>query len=170
MATHEGYIVPRTDTAANFTANNPTLVAGELAIESNTGRMKRGDGATAWATLPYITQEREFFKSLTVDAPTASDDISMGFTNRALTITKMVAVVRGSSPSITWTLRHSTDRSAAGNEVKTGGTTTTSQTTGSTVTSFDDATIPINSFYWLETTAKSGTVDELHLSIFATED
>jgi len=170
MAVHEGYIVPRTDTAANFTANNPTLVAGEFAIESDTLRMKRGDGATAWTALPYATQRREFFKSITVPDPVVNDDVSVGFTNRVLTITKMVAVVRGTTPNVTWTLRFAADRSAAGTEVVTGGTVTTSETTGSVITSFDDATIPADSFYWLEVTAKSGTVAELHLSIFATED
>ena len=170
MSTHEGYIAPRTDTAANFTANNPTLALSEFAIESDTLRMKQGDGATAWAALPYMAQRRELFKSLTIDSPTATDDVSAGFTNRAITVTKLVAVVRGTTPSLTWTLRHSSDRSAAGNEVVTGGTVTTSESTGSVVTVFNDATIPADSFYWVETTAKSGTVAELHLSIFATED
>jgi hypothetical protein len=79
----------------------------------------------------------------------------------------MRAVLIGSStPSVTWTVRHhATDRSNAGSEVVTGGTTTTSTTSGSDVTSFDDATIPADSFVWIETTAQSGTVTELHVSI-----
>jgi len=52
----------------------------------------------------------------------------------------------------------------------TGGTTTTSTTAGSDVIVFNDATIEADEFVWLETTAKSGTVDELHITIFYTED
>lgn len=43
----------RRDTAANWTANNPTLVAGELGLDTTTGRFKVGDGTTAWNSLNY---------------------------------------------------------------------------------------------------------------------
>ena len=110
-------------------------------------------------------------KSLTIESPVADDDISMFFTNEAITITEMRAVLIGSdTPSVTWTVRHSTDRSAAGNEVVTSGTTTTSTTTGSDVTSFNDATIPADSFVWLEVTAQSGTVTQMHLTVIFDKD
>jgi hypothetical protein len=44
----------RRDTAANWTAANPTLAAGEPGYETNTGKLKIGDGATAWNALGYI--------------------------------------------------------------------------------------------------------------------
>jgi hypothetical protein len=44
----------RRDTAANWTSVNPTLLAGEIGIESNTNKWKVGDGTTAWASLGYI--------------------------------------------------------------------------------------------------------------------
>lgn len=107
-----------------------------------------------------------FSKSITVESPTATEDISVFFTPVALTVTKMTAVLVGaSSPSVTWTIRHGTDRSAAGTEVVTSGTTTTSTTTGSVVTSFNNASISANSFIWLETTAQSGTVNSLSVTI-----
>ena len=43
----------RRDTAANWTTNNPTLLSGELGIETDTNQFKLGDGATAWASLTY---------------------------------------------------------------------------------------------------------------------
>lgn len=43
----------RHDTAANWTAANPTLAVGEFGYETNTGKSKMGDGTTAWLTLPY---------------------------------------------------------------------------------------------------------------------
>jgi hypothetical protein len=43
----------RRDTASNWTSNNPTLAAGELGIESDTGQYKIGDGSTVWTSLSY---------------------------------------------------------------------------------------------------------------------
>jgi hypothetical protein len=46
-------ILIRRDTAANWTASNPTLGAGELGGETDTGKLKIGDGSTAWNSLSY---------------------------------------------------------------------------------------------------------------------
>ena len=43
----------RRDTATNWTSNNPTLLAGELGAETDTGKFKVGDGTTAWTSLAY---------------------------------------------------------------------------------------------------------------------
>jgi hypothetical protein len=43
----------RRDTAANWTANDPTLAEGELGIETDTKQYKIGDGVTAWTALDY---------------------------------------------------------------------------------------------------------------------
>jgi hypothetical protein len=45
----------RRDSAANWTAENPTLLAGEIGIESDTGYWKVGDGSTAWTSLAYLS-------------------------------------------------------------------------------------------------------------------
>lgn len=111
-----------------------------------------------------------FFKGVTVESPTSSEDITLFFTDDAITVTQINAVCVGSTPSVTWTVRHSTDRSATGNEVVTSGTATTSTTTGSEVTSFNDATIPAGSWVWLETTAQSGTVTSLNVTVEFTRD
>jgi len=42
------------DTAANWTSNNPTLAAGEFGFETDTGKLKLGDGSTAWSSLNYF--------------------------------------------------------------------------------------------------------------------
>jgi hypothetical protein len=44
----------RRDTAANWTANNPTLSQGEQGFETDTSKMKIGDGSTAWTGLDYF--------------------------------------------------------------------------------------------------------------------
>lgn len=43
----------RRDTAPNWTTANPVLAAGEPGYESDTRRLKVGDGVTAWTALPY---------------------------------------------------------------------------------------------------------------------
>jgi hypothetical protein len=40
-------------TASAIAASNPVLAAGEFGIETDTGRMKIGDGSTAWNSLAY---------------------------------------------------------------------------------------------------------------------
>lgn len=44
----------RRDTSTNWTSVNPTLSAGELGVELNTGKLKVGNGSTAWNSLPYV--------------------------------------------------------------------------------------------------------------------
>ena len=41
------------DTAARFQTNNPLLGAGEVGMESDTGKLKIGDGVASWNTLAY---------------------------------------------------------------------------------------------------------------------
>lgn len=43
----------RRDTAANWTSTDPTLAAGEIGIETDSGSLKIGDGATEWTGLEY---------------------------------------------------------------------------------------------------------------------
>ena len=43
----------RRDTAANWTSTNPVLAAGEAGFESDTKKLKIGDGTTAWSSLTY---------------------------------------------------------------------------------------------------------------------
>lgn len=51
----------RRGTAAAITTANPTLAAGEPVWESDTGRLKIGDGTTAWTSLPYAVPKRPAF-------------------------------------------------------------------------------------------------------------
>lgn len=55
MATTIERIQLRRDTAANWTTANPTLAAGELGFETDTGRFKLGTGAAAWSSLGYAS-------------------------------------------------------------------------------------------------------------------
>lgn len=44
----------RRDTAANWTAANPTLADGEPGFENDTNKLKLGNGVTPWNSLPYF--------------------------------------------------------------------------------------------------------------------
>ena len=44
----------RRDTAANWTSANSVLAQGELGVETDTNKMKIGDGSTAWSSLSYL--------------------------------------------------------------------------------------------------------------------
>ena len=44
----------RRDTAANWTSVNPILAAGEAGLETDTLKLKYGDGSTAWNSLAYL--------------------------------------------------------------------------------------------------------------------
>jgi hypothetical protein len=44
----------RRGTASQWTSTNPTLASGEWGYETDTGKVKIGDGATAWTSLAYI--------------------------------------------------------------------------------------------------------------------
>jgi hypothetical protein len=154
------------DTVTTVSGDLDTLevtVAGATAIINAMSAALDGVSATVFDSSGGWEIET---KAITIESPTSTEDISMFFTDVAITVEKMTAVLRGSAtPSVTWTIRHGSDRSAAGTEVVTGGTATTNTTTGDTVTSFNDATIPANSFVWLETTAQSGTVNEINITI-----
>jgi len=47
----------RRGTAAQWTAADPILAAGEPGFETDTGKHKIGDGVTAWAGLSYFIDE-----------------------------------------------------------------------------------------------------------------
>lgn len=124
-------------------------------------------GAVTVSQLPTLT----YTKDLTIQNPEAAQEFTMFYTPVAITITELATVLIGSStPSVTVDIHHSTDRSAAGNALITTPSATTSTTTGSVITSFDDATIPADSWVWVEIDAQSGTVTECFVNVSYTKD
>lgn len=55
--TLQARITQRCDTAANWTSINPVLLLAEFGVESDTLKIKIGDGVTAWNNLNYINSE-----------------------------------------------------------------------------------------------------------------
>lgn len=70
----------RRDTAANWTSVNPTLAAGEVGLETDTGKLKYGTGAATWTALAYSngggavpqSQVTNLTSDLALKAPLAS--------------------------------------------------------------------------------------------------
>jgi hypothetical protein len=68
----------RRDTAATWTSNNPVLALGEPGLETDTDKVKYGDGSTAWASLGYPHQQP--IKSVTDDFGAVGDCTVAGVT------------------------------------------------------------------------------------------
>lgn len=65
----------RRDTASTWTSANPTLGLGEMGIETDTGRIKVGDGSTAWGSLAYAYEKAPLASSKSGDySITGPDD------------------------------------------------------------------------------------------------
>lgn len=150
----------------NAAGGRTVNAAGELTVDTTSDTLNFYDGAGERVLNPVMCPH-----TFAVESPGASEDLPGWFTPFAVTVTEMRAVLVGSAtPSVTWTIRHGTDRSAAGAEVVTGGTVTTSVTTGSDVTAFNDATIVSDSHVWMETTAQSGTVNSISVTMCYRQD
>jgi hypothetical protein len=131
-------ILLRRGTAAEWSASNPILLEGEVGIETDTKKLKVGDGLTVWASTPYITLTPAAAASLyaTIANPTFTGTVSLdtgvslvfeGATANAFETTVQVA---DPTADRTLTLPDSTGTIATqeyvNNEVGTHGSDTTS--------------------------------------------
>jgi len=130
----------------------------------NTGR-----AADTLVTLADI-RTKTHSKGLTLESPGSAEDFGMWKTQVAITVSSINAVVKGSSPSVTINIAFGSDITSLTN-VFSSGTAITNTTTGQTVNSgFNDATIPAGSWIRLISTASSGTITQIEVTINYTED
>ena len=99
----------------------------------------------------------------TMKSPSASENVTAFFARTNLTLSHCRAVVRGSSPSVTYSVRTGSDRSASGT-LLVNGATVTSTTTGTDAT-LASTSITANTWVWVTTSATSGTVNELAVAL-----
>jgi Major tropism determinant N-terminal domain len=67
-------------TAAGWTSANPTLNSGEIGFETDTKKMKVGDGSTAWTSLAYTATDGD------ISGVTAGTGLSGGGNSGAVTL------------------------------------------------------------------------------------
>ena len=84
----------RRDTASNWTSTNPTLASGELGLETDTSKIKVGNGSTNWAGLSYWSLGTSGYAPLasptftgTLTAPTVNASTALQIGGAAITST-----------------------------------------------------------------------------------
>lgn len=87
----------RGDTAANWTSVNPTLAQREVGLETDTNRLKIGDGTTAWASLAYSLSS---FANLT-GQPTDNANLSTALAAKQALLNSATALVDGATIDLT---------------------------------------------------------------------
>jgi hypothetical protein len=70
----------RRGTASQWTSTNPTLAAGEFGFETDTNKLKCGNGTTAWTSLTYINNDGD------ITGVTAGTGLSGGGTSGTVTV------------------------------------------------------------------------------------
>ena len=72
----------RRDTSTNWTTNNPTPASGEPCYETDTGKLKIGDGATSYNDLEYIggdsSDPSTIFEAVDVENNNSLDSFTTG--------------------------------------------------------------------------------------------
>jgi hypothetical protein len=95
-------IQARRGTAAQWTSANPTLAAGEWGYETDTGKVKIGNGSTAWSSLSYTGAGD-------IEGVTAGTGISGGGTSGTVTISIDTSVTADLTTAQTLTNKTLTD-------------------------------------------------------------
>jgi hypothetical protein len=144
-------------------AGNGTLVNNKgltaLSFGSNTLTATLVSGETVTTT---INSGKPQTKNITIPSPTGADNFVMWFSKEAITINEADEAVQGSTPSCTYQIEYGSNRSAmAGTIISSHAATTTAGTTAT----INTASIPANSWIWIKTTAISGTVSELAVTL-----
>jgi len=93
-------IQQRRDTAANWTSVNPILAQGEFGYETDTGKLKIGNGTTAWTSLPYYSAGS--IVNVTASSPLASS----GGSSPNISIASAIPVSDGGTSLTTLTLNN----------------------------------------------------------------
>lgn len=151
-------------------ATGPTEInsTGEVGIETNplNGAFNFYNGSAEVSISPVI------IKTWVVTSPTSAENFGAVNFPFAVTVDSIVCVLRGlSTPSVTINFAHGLDRSSGAN-LLTSGQAITNTTTGQRfgASSFSDATLAKGEFIWLTSSAQSGTVNELSVTMFLRKD
>lgn len=160
---HDGSDAPDT-TDLLFKLTGTALEIGNSSVPTTVNTTINGD-LTLTGDLVGVAYDR----TIVVEAPSDSENIGLGTFDKASTITKIDVVAVGTTPSCTFQLHYGSDRSAAGTDVI-ASTAITNTTTRTSITSFSNSSISAGDFLWLTTSATSGTVTQIEVTVYYTVD
>ena len=66
----------RRDTASNWSSVNPTLSSGEIGYETDTGKLKVGNGSSAWGTLGYVAADAAILSGTTLKSTVINSSLT----------------------------------------------------------------------------------------------
>jgi len=98
----------RRGTAAQWTSANPTLAAGEIGFETDTGKFKIGDGSSAWSALSYFMDMSDAGIQAAIDAAVAG--LVDGAPDLLNTLNELAASI-GDNPDFITTINSNIDSS-----------------------------------------------------------
>jgi hypothetical protein len=173
-------VVPTINDGIKFTFNPDATNAG-INVGSHAGDPSGVANGDIWynSTLNrYLVRENgvtrkittTLTKTVTLNNPGAAENISLFFTDIAVTITSITDAAQGTTPSVTYNIRHATTRNNGTPNDLFGSARVLTSSSGTSTTTFADATIPAGSFVWLITSAVSGTIGDVTITITYTED
>jgi len=163
--TNEGSLTVGAGSSTTSTIVSNTSGSTAVTIEAGAGMAISESGSTI-----TLASNAEYIKSATIEAPTATENITLFYTRKAITIREVSDVMRGTSPSVTWQIKYAATRNSGSPTNLFSASRTTTSLSGATTTTFNDATIAAGNWIWLETSAVSGTNDSLAISIAYTID
>jgi hypothetical protein len=154
-------IVVNLDEAQTLT--NKTINGSSNTI-TNLNGSNISSGTVASARLTSIKQA----KGLSIQSPTASENATIFYTTQAITVEEVRTVMLGTSQSVTLTINYGSSRASATGTIVASNTfdsgDTGYQTTGFAHT-LNTTSIPAGSYIWLTTSATSGTINELNITL-----
>jgi len=136
-----------------------TLIAGAVYYNTAENELRFYTGA-GWYASGLIDP-----KAMTIESPTGTDNVTLFYNTQPLSITSIVSLVRGTSPSVTFEILWDANRAGSGTSAVEGGITCTNSTTGLVTTSLSHTSIPANRYVWVRLTGLSGTVTEFSVTV-----
>jgi hypothetical protein len=171
-----GFAYTYINSATEPTVNGSSTKSGGSVFEASTV-MKlvaySPDGTTvehffvSLGTPTAVSKKRS--KSISIIDPVATDDITMFFTPVAISVENALSHITGAT-NVVFNINHSATRTGTPLDVYTSDITLTSTAGQSNAAGFNDATIPANSWVWLDVVSVSGTPTAFSLTLIYKED
>jgi hypothetical protein len=124
----------RRGTASQWTSTNPTLAAGELGYETDTGKFKIGTGSAAWTSLSYASGGNQFDTSIVFEGATSNNfETTLAVTDptadRTITFPDASGTVALTETSVSFNDITATGNLSVAGNITVSGTTTSINTT-----------------------------------------